>query len=183
MAVKNPKHLVIDASVMRAAGGENATYPVSKRCRDFMSEILTSGHSVIMTDDILEEWKKQQLTEKRFRPTSPSWYAQMRRKGKIIHKHGNTQNAELRAAVFAAVEKQAVDAVEKDMRLVEGALLGDNRIASQDERMRRHFQRAAALIEALREIVWVNPAHENENCIEWLRQSAPADDFRKLGYK
>jgi hypothetical protein len=36
MADKVSKRLVIDASVARAAGGEDATYPISVYCRDFL---------------------------------------------------------------------------------------------------------------------------------------------------
>lgn len=40
MLVKASKHLVIDASVARSSGGENAMYPTSKNCRDFLKAVL-----------------------------------------------------------------------------------------------------------------------------------------------
>ena len=51
MADKVSKRLVIDASVARAAGGEDATYPISVSCRDFLKAVLDLSHRVVMTPD------------------------------------------------------------------------------------------------------------------------------------
>jgi hypothetical protein len=60
MADKVSKRLVIDASVARAAGGEDATYPISVYCRDFLEAVLDLSHRVVMTPDIRDEWNKHQ---------------------------------------------------------------------------------------------------------------------------
>jgi hypothetical protein len=54
----------------------------------------------------------------------------------------------------------------KDCHLVEAALATDCRVASLDERARGHFATLAAAIEALRVIVWVNPATAREHAME-----------------
>jgi hypothetical protein len=60
MVKKDSKLLVIDASVGRAAGGENATAPTSVNCREFLKSVLFICHRVVMTPEIKEEWKTHQ---------------------------------------------------------------------------------------------------------------------------
>jgi hypothetical protein len=140
MAIKNPKCLVIDTSVMFAASSKALSLPSpSQACTDFLMEILKLGHSMIMTDEILEEWERYNLTKKSFDPKLPAWYPIMRRKGKIRRHFGNTHRDDLRQAILAVVDPNAVEAVRKDMRLIEAALLADQIVASRDEKMRGHF--------------------------------------------
>jgi len=184
MAIKNPKCLVIDTSVMFAASTKALNLPSpSQACADFLIEILKLGHSVIMTDEILEEWDRYNLTTKSFDPKLAAWYPTMRRKGKIRRHFGNTQNEELRQIIFATIDPNAVEAVRKDMRLIEAAILADELVASRDEKMRGHFGRASLKVEALQVIVWVNPSTQEENCMIWLREGAPADKERMLGFQ
>jgi hypothetical protein len=57
---KRGKRLVIDTDVVGSAGGENATDLRSTNCRDVLKTILSASHLVVITKDILEEWKKHQ---------------------------------------------------------------------------------------------------------------------------
>src|SRR5215471_15279536 len=59
-SVERSKRLVIDASVARAAGGEDADSPTAKYCRDFLKAVLSICHHVVMTPEISEEWKQHQ---------------------------------------------------------------------------------------------------------------------------
>ncbi|MEO1288584.1 MAG: hypothetical protein AAFV93_12515 [Chloroflexota bacterium] len=83
--------------------------------------------------------------------------------------------------ILSVLPKDVHKAVTKDFRLIEGALQADEIVSSLDEKMRGHFKRASIKVDEIASIVWVNPANQDEECIIWLRQSAPADDFRKLG--
>ena len=58
MAAKKSKRLVIDASVARSAGGEDAIASQAKGCRDFLTVVLTICHSVTVTSEIQEEWNR-----------------------------------------------------------------------------------------------------------------------------
>lgn len=49
MAAKVSKLLVIDTSVVGAAGGPDATYPTSVHCRDFLQAVLDICHRVVIT--------------------------------------------------------------------------------------------------------------------------------------
>jgi hypothetical protein len=107
----------------------------------------------------------------------------MERKGLTRVHTGNTRREDLRVAVFKAIDPYAIEVVSKDMRWVEGALLADKTVASQDDTVRNHFHRAAQQVGELRAIVWVNPSTEEENGRIWLREGAPAEPHRMLGYR
>jgi hypothetical protein len=82
----------------------------------------------------------------------------------------------------AVSEKQRGEMI-KDILLLEAALETDRRVISLDDNTaRKYFARAAKTIPKLREIVWVNPDKPKEKPIEWLREGAPAADFRMLGH-
>ena len=76
----------------------------------------------------------------------------------------------------------ARDAMYKDACLIEAALVTDRAVASLDEQVRALFRRATDQVGELREIVWVNPEREEEKPLLWLRNGAPADLERMLGY-
>ncbi|MBL8161507.1 MAG: hypothetical protein JNJ61_05925 [Anaerolineae bacterium] len=175
MATKNPKCLVIDTSVMLAAGGVDAVHPTPKLCRDFLNEVLKLGHIIIMTDDLFAEWNRHGLPTKSLLGKSPSWYVMMERKGRVRRVLGNTVRPELRQAVFAVLEANAQETVNKDMHLIEAALLADEIVVSKEVKVRKHFRNAALRLAELQVIVWVNPAVPEEGCITWLRAGAPAE--------
>ena len=60
MRARDSKRLVIDADVAQAAGSETATHPRARHCRDFLDEVLTLSHRVVMTERINNEWKNHQ---------------------------------------------------------------------------------------------------------------------------
>ena len=146
-------------------------------CRDFLKETYKLDHNMIVTNDIREEWKKHQS------PYARKWYRNMVQRGRIKRHRGNIHNDDLRDKVRQLVTDDAVESVLKDIHLVEAALLVDKLIASSDDRMRRHLVRLATKIDELKIIVWVNPSNEAETCIIWLRQGAPAEESRQLGYE
>src|SRR5437660_6190664 len=55
---KASRRLVVDASVARAAGGEGATHPLSRQCRDCLLAMLHICHRIVMTAEIGAEWKR-----------------------------------------------------------------------------------------------------------------------------
>jgi hypothetical protein len=167
---------VIDASIMGAAGGEDALDPISTLCRDFLDAMIGLKHTVIVTDDIEKEWEDHSSSFSR------NWYFRMRKRNQVKRHRGNAENLDLRQAIFGVLPEDVHAVVTKDMHLIEAAQLADERIASKDDKVRGHFQRAAAKVEALQPIIWVNPANKAENCIAWLKENAPADDHRRLGY-
>jgi hypothetical protein len=68
----------------------------------------------------------------------------------------------------------------KDVHLVEAALSTDWRVVSLDEAARGHFRQLAANFHPLQPIIWVNPALEDEQAVDWLERGAPKERSRRL---
>lgn len=58
MPAKISRRLVIDVSIAYASGGEEATFPTSKNCRDFLIAVRALGHRAVMTFAITAEMLK-----------------------------------------------------------------------------------------------------------------------------
>jgi hypothetical protein len=170
--------IVVDASVARSCGNITATYPLPIQCRDFLLTMQEHQHSVVMTKEIRAEWDKHQS---RFALT---WLRQMvaKKQFKAISLPEIDQEIWEPIEALAKTDNQRAE-MTKDILLLEAALATDRRIVSLDEKTaRQYFTNAAKEIVKLQTLVWVNPSKEEENSIEWLRQNAPADPERMLGY-
>lgn len=178
MADKVSKRLVIDASVARSAGKENATYPTSKHCRDFLNTVLDISHRVVMTPDIRDEWQKH---ESNF---AGEWRRRMLAKRKLDIHLDIVVDDELWSQIegFTESDKER-EAMIKDLRLIEAALATDKIVISLDEKVRNLFEKAADEVDELKEVVWVNPAKPEEKAIFWLKNGAAPEKERKLGFR
>jgi len=171
------KRLVIDASVARSSGGEDATYPTSVHCRDFLQAVLDICHKVVMTPDIKEEWDKHQSI------FALRWRRRMVAKGKFVFLNVPADK-ELWDKIdqIAGTDRQRRE-MFKDLRLLEAAIATDKTVISLDDKTaRRFFSQAASEINTLKQIVWVNPDKvEEETPIEWLESGAKPEFERLLG--
>jgi hypothetical protein len=183
MKTKQSKRLVIDASVARACGGTQSTYPTSVHCRDFLENVLNICHQVVMTSEIHDEWNRHMKS--RF---AIEWRRSMVAKGKLIPLKDLPLNQMLWKELedFAKTDKQRQEIV-KDICLLEAALATDKIVISLDDNTaRKYFSQAAqqiqSLKDSLKDIVWVNPDHvEQEQPIAWLAKGAPYEENRTLG--
>ena len=178
MTEKISKRLVIDASIARSAGQEDATYPRSVRCRDFLQAVLEISHRVVMTPDIKKEWDKHQS---RF---AKKWLRQMVAKKKL-YACDITLDDELWTQIesHAKTDKDR-EAMEKDLLLIEAAIATDKIVISLDEKVKELFIKAAADIERLKQVAWVNPDVENteeKGAIAWLKNGAEIESQYLLG--
>jgi hypothetical protein len=175
MSRRDPAELVIDACVARASGKENATYPTSKNCRDFLKAVLENGHRLAMTPDILAEWKAHE-----------SNFARKWRLGMIARKRITVlcvrQDELIRGKIVGCHNNERVMAIMlKDMLLIEAACATGNSVISIDEEARSHFNRTALVVTELRCIIWVNPDRAQESPVTWLERGAPREAHRMLG--
>jgi hypothetical protein len=173
------KRLVIDASIATACCAENAIsmHPTPERCRNFLMAVQSCQHSVVITPDIQVEWENH---KSRF---FTEWLARMTLRGKCVVIKSSPINQDLRDSIEKLAKNDFELAImNKDILLLEAALVTDNLVASRDEKARRPFAVCAQNIPKIQNIVWVNPDEPEEKAIEWLREGAPADDFRMLGY-
>lgn len=177
MTIKVSKRLVIDASIARSAGGEDAKDLKSVYCRDFLEAVVDLCHRVVMTPDIRDEWDKHQSKAARI------WLRRMVAKKKLYPYETRLDN-ELWSQVedFTDLDNQR-EAMIKDIRLIEAALTTDKIVISLDDKVRKLFSKAAEQVDELKDIVWVNPAKPEEKAIEWLENGAEAEIERKLGFR
>ena len=154
----------MDASVVRAAG--ETQHPTSSRCREFLLDILLICHRVVVSDDIMREWKKHASNY------SLRWLAAMRSKGKIIHVVPAPSGLMVQIIECAEWEEKEIAAMQKDLLLILAALGADRIIASGDTTVHDLFVRAAVTVDSISSIVWVNPSREEDHCGEWLTAGA-----------
>jgi hypothetical protein len=178
MGKKISRRLVIDTSVARGAGGEDAVHPVSKACRDFLLAVLSICHRIVVNSEMKQEWDKHQ--SKFF----TKWRGQMVAKRKFIFV--DEEYAEF-ADIKDRIEKLAVtydnrEAMEKDCFLLELALSHDKIVVSKDEKVRNLFKQIAIEVSEIRDVNWINPIVPEETPIEWL-DSASLEYSRSLGYQ
>ena len=168
--------LVIDASVARASGGEDATYPTSKHCRDFLKAVLSICHRIVMTPPIAEEWSRHQSRFAR------QWRVSMNARKKVVRIEG-AENDDLRSKIgHIGMDRRDCDAMLKDLPLIETALVAGQTVISLDQDARIRFDRAAQSAGDLKTVVWVNPDKiREEEPLLWLQNGAKPERRRRLG--
>jgi hypothetical protein len=170
------KRLVIDADVLHSAGGEQAVHPRGKRCRDFLKAVLTICHRAARTTVIDEEWNRHSSSFSR------KWRVSMNSKKKLEQVSTDSIKTQslLRNIEKTANSDEEIDAVRKDIHLIQAALAADHSIVSCDETARRLFGNASSIVSELSPIIWVNPDCEQERPIHWLEEGAEAEPNRML---
>ena len=176
MREADSKRLVIDADVLQASGGEKATHPRAKCCRDFLQEVLSLCHRVVMTPEIGKEWRKHRSDFVR------EWRFSMEARKKVCRVEPPANEVLLSKIEKTATNEKAHEDMQKDFRLLEAALATDRTIISLDETIRQHFTRAAQRVGEIRNTVWVNPDRtEEEQPLAWLQNGAQPEEHRQLG--
>ena len=175
MRARDSKRLVIDADVARAAGSETATHPRAMHCRNFLDEVLTLSHRVVMTEKINNEWKNHQSRFAR------RWRVSMDARRKV-DRIEPPEDADLENKIVrTANDENEIEVMEKDFHLLQAALTTDQTVISLDETIRRLFKRASQQVGEIRNIIWVNPDKTAvEHPIAWLQNGAPSEAHRKL---
>ncbi len=169
------KFIVVDTSIARAAGGEDAVHPKAKQCRDFLRNIFTICHKVVLTDEIDAEWKKHQSKYTMLWRT-----AMISRKKLIIKKVCEIPKIQERLCK-ANNRKCELLAMKKDLLLINAAHDNDKIVASLDNTVRKCFSDASQSVGVLKDIVWVNPCEDHETIISWLKTGAKPDKRLMLG--
>jgi hypothetical protein len=167
--------LVIDASIARAAG-EISMHPTSRDCREFLQTVLKVCHRMAMTESIQAEWNKHQS---RFaRRWRTSMVARKMIKFVEVPPHLSLE----RRIEHAVVNTYLAAIIDKDRRLIEAALVTEQRVISLDDHVRRHLQDHIAKLSEVRSICWVNPCTPDVQAVAWLESGAPAERTRTLGH-
>ncbi len=175
MRARDSKRLVIDADVAQAAGSETATHPRARHCRDFLDEVLTLSHRVVMTERINNEWKNHQSRFAR------RWRVSMDARRKV-DRIDPPEYEELRDKITdTTTDEDEIQNIEKDFHLLQAALATDQTVISLDEIIRGLFRQASQSVGEIRNIIWVNPDRTaEEHPIAWLQNGAPPEAHRRL---
>ena len=176
MKNKDSKRLVIDASIAQAAG--TTEHPTSKLSRECLSAILQICHKIVMTPAISQEWNKHQSL------FAKKWLRNMIAKKKRVTGVNLTDNEKKQLhdnIEELGASRNKVNAMLKDVHLLEAALATDYLVISSDEKVRELFNDLSQPVVSLKKIAWVNPTHTDEKTIEWLENGANVEKPRQLG--
>ena len=159
MPINTGKRIVVDASVARASGGEDAIFPISKQCRDFLLALKRICHTLVVTPEIQEEWKRHQSGFAR------RWMRTMYARRKVCRIDSVT-DAPLRTKLSTVPCGRAQrEAMLKDCHLVEAAMATDWAVVSLDDAMRNLLREASGRVGEIRAVIWVNPGVGEEASI------------------
>ena len=134
--------------------------------------MLDLCHRMVLTDPIQEEWNKHQS---RFART---WRVSMMARKKIEVVEGCRASLARRNGSRAPGPTSRVAAImEKDRHLIEAALATDKRVASLDDRVRKHLQdHRAAVARRCIDLLGKPSNVPDEQSIAWLESGAPPRD-------
>jgi hypothetical protein len=159
------RRIVVDTSVLRSAGGDAATFPTSKHCRDLLLAVLNICHKAVVGEALLTEWDKHQSRFAR------KWRLDMTKKKKIIRLHVPEQpGLRQQALAVHAISARDQDAILKDFHLAEAAIATDWIVVSLDTTVRDLLALACQEGDQLALILWVHP--DDQDILEWLGSGA-----------
>jgi hypothetical protein len=167
--------LVIDASIARAEG-DVSMHPTSCDCREFLQAVLKLCHRMAMTGPIQEEWNKHQSRSAR------GWRTSMVARKKVEFVKVAPHLTLEKRIERAVVDTHLAAIIDKDRRLIEAALVTEERVISLDDHVRRHLQDHVAQLPEVRPICWVNPTTPEEQAVAWLKAGGTAERSRMLGH-
>lgn len=170
---KMSRRIVVDASVARAAG--NSTHPTSRMCREFLLDMMTICHRMVVSREILIEWKNNASS------FSVPWLAAMRVKRKVVTVDPEgTDSYVVRIRSMEDFTPQQITAMEKDLLLILAALETDRLIASCDSTAKALFIKASGQVNEIKRIAWVDPSDASDKCPDWLQSGARDMPERRL---
>jgi hypothetical protein len=189
--------MVIDASVVMAANPkrEEDTKPPksaqvaqdrrkASRFRAFLLTFLKEEYRAVMCDKLYDEWHDTDPAKAPRIANARTWFAQLRRGGAIVRIRADAiYDGDLREQVsqFEIRRNITTQDMTDDVHLIEAAQFTDAIVISDNDTERGRYGSLAQSYHPLKPIVWVNPSKEQAPEL-WLKNGAPSDEHRKLGY-
>ena len=170
MTGKMSRRIVIDACVGASAG--ESEDPTSRCCREFLDEVLSICHRMVLTRDIAREWDDHGSG------FALRWRGAMESRGKVA-RVGDLPDLgrEIDSAAKTASDRKAM---LKDAHLIAAAMAADGVIASRDARARDLFAGIAADVKGLGTIAWQHIDEADADALRWLRAGARPDRSLRL---
>jgi hypothetical protein len=178
---RTSKLLVVDASVMRAAGAEGATDPAPANGRHALKAILSICHRVCDSPHLREERKRHQS---RF---AKRWFTQMHARRKVVVFEPPSCSeilADIRS--FHSITQSDIAAIEKDIHLIAAALVSDRTVLSWDNRVAVAIRKVCAdkatvTSKTVADVLWIDPITDPDALHAWLSESGPIQPYWQLG--
>lgn len=171
MTGKMSRRIVIDASVARAAG--ETEHPTSRRCREFLQEVLDVCHHMVFTREVEREWKDHRSG------FALRWQVMMEQKGKVYR---TLERSDPRSSIMSAARSEAARAAMiKDAHLIAAAMAADCVIASLDSRARALFSEISLEVKELGKVTWVPVGESDDVALKWVQAGARAVGTWRLG--
>ena len=175
MRSRDLKRLVVNASVARAASGEEATALVSINCTEFLETFRDEcRHHIVMTPELSEEWNAHQSI------FTATWLKSMIARRRFDYVEPLVNRVLREKIEKTATHEKQIEAMRKDFHLLEAARETDQTIISLDETARGCFARATQHVNEIRHIVWVNPVCTEEEPLVWIQNGVPPEGHRQL---
>ncbi|QOZ92910.1 hypothetical protein EU243_15105 [Bacillus velezensis] len=150
---------IIDACVLTSASPKTQ---VSKRVAAFLDIFLKTKNKIGMTEDLKKEWFDHKSTY------TAKVFGMLKNQRRIIKISDHETVEDLRTKIQNIKDKQRVEAILKDMHLLEAAILTDKFIISLDNKARNNFNHFYNCVPGIPDVCWLNPSDENEKATEWL---------------
>lgn len=174
MPPSDSRRLVVDADVASAAGGESSEHPVAAACRDFLKCALVVCHRLVLSPELLGEWKGHRSNFTR------TWLTQMFARRKVILIEPDARQILYERIESATVDEKNISIIRKDFHLLAIAIAADRTIVSMDETVRTLLCDVCQSVREIGDIVWVNPSKATERPIDWLQYGAQPEKSREL---
>jgi len=163
--VSRTRNIVVDTDVLRSAGDLGLADSRPVLCSRFLTAVLWGGYGIVLTAELLAEWRRHRS---RF---ATRWLRTMFARRRVVRVQPADSGLRARA-VHLSLPRTLIDALLKDVHLVDAALAADKLIASMDETTRSILREVIGSGECqnLSDLCWVNP--ERDDVIDWLRDGA-----------
>lgn len=172
MSSGDSKRLVIDASVATSTGERGVR---GERCQAFLRVMIDdTSHRLVMTREIGAEWDIHS------HPFARRWRRSMNAKRRVDRLNVCHDDAFCLKIERASATEKALDAMKKDLHLIQAARITDKRVISLDDTARDYFSAVSSQVGELRDILWVNPVNDVETPTQWLKDGAANEEQRKL---
>ena len=129
-----------------------------------------------MTGEIGEEWDRHQSRFAR------RWRVSMVARKRIEMVEVPSDRTLEKRVARAVADEYLAPIVDKDRRLIEAALVTENRVSSLDDHVRKHLRDHLSRLPEILAILWFNPCTPEEKAVEWLKAGAPDEPARRLGF-
>jgi hypothetical protein len=174
-----PKHLTIDTNIATAASESGKKD--AEICREFLEEVMTSLHLVVMTEKILAEWRKYQSTYSR------QWLAAMVSRRQVHKLDLALENfsvyqrcEEIEKYIKGLSDEDGRKAMLEDFLLIKAALATDKIIVSHDHEARSFFVKLSQTGPELQLIMRKSPWKQDTK--RWIKADAKIQKRYCLGF-